>query len=244
MKDTYKAFCDQVIAAIPRATGKEENEIRQELLDHLEDHVLDMMERDWSEEEAAARAVACMGDPAEIGKAWNDQLSPFWLWAGRLAKTATILLLLIALLPALARFRGVFLNLEARWSDLDGHRYGMDESVKVWELDERVEMGKFHIRFFQAALDPAEDGCALRVRSVIYADNPLYDTTMRVMDGATGDLGEGWRAGGGSSQGNAVWYYDFVYPLGEERPESVNMSTTNDHGSFSVDFSIDWSDVP
>lgn len=244
MKDTYKTFCDEVIAAIPRATGKEEREIRQELLDHLEDHTLDMMERDWTREEAEARSVACMGDAAEIGKAWNAQLSPFWLWVGRLAKTLTILLLLVALLPAVARLRGVFLNLEARWSDLDGHRYGMDESVKVWELDERVEIGKFHIRFFQAGLDPAEDGYDLRVRMAIYANNPLHDTSLIVMDGVTGEWGEGWRAGGGSGSGGAIWYYDYYYALGGERPGSVNMSTTNDHGSFSVDFAIDWSDVP
>ena len=265
MKDTYKTFCDQVIAAIPRATRKEEQEIRQELLDHLEDHVLEMMERDWSEEEATVRAVACMGDPAEIGKAWNDQLSPFWLWVGRLAKTATILLLLIVLIPAIARGRGVLLNLEARWSDLDGHRYGMDEpveapdppeqiqiaddygtgdTVKSWALDERVEIGKFHIRFFQAGLDLQEDGYDLRVRMAVYPDNPLHDTSLLVLDGVAGKLGEGWRDGGGSGHGGAIWYYDYYYALGDERPESVNMSTTNDHGSFSVDFSIDWSDVP
>ena len=243
--DTYNTFCDRVIAAIPRATEKEEQEIREELLDHLEDRVLDMMERDWSEAEAAERAVASMGDPAEIGRAWNDQLSPFWLWVGRLAKTATILLLCIALLPALARFRGVFLNLEARWSDLDRHRYGVtDYAVKHWTLDERVEMGDYHIRFFQAALGDTGDGYSLRVRSVIYPNNPLYDTTMRVMDGISGDLlGEGWRVGGGATYSGAVCYYDYFFDLGNERPEVVNMSTTNDHGSFSVDFAIDWSGV-
>ena len=244
MKDICEAFCARVMEEIPRATGKESREIQQELMDHLEDHVLDMMERDWSREEAAARAVACMGDPAEIGKAWNEQLSPFWLWLGRLAKTATILLLLIALLPALARFRGVFLNLEARWSDLDRHRYGMTESVKVWELDERVEIGDFQIRFFRAGLDHTENGYDLRVRMAIYADNPFHDTSLIVLDGVDGEWGEGWRAGGGSGHGGAIWYYDYYYALGEERPESVNMSTTNDHGSFSVDFAIDWSDVP
>ena len=47
MRDTYQAFCDAVLSACPRATGREREEIRRELMDHLEDRTADMMERDW-----------------------------------------------------------------------------------------------------------------------------------------------------------------------------------------------------
>lgn len=241
MKDIYQDFCDRVLDKAPRATGREREELRRELLDHLEDHALDMEERGWPPAEARQRSVACMGDPAEIGGAWNRQLSPLWLWVGRLARAAIVVLLLTALLPAVARARGVFLNLEARWGDLDEHRLGMEEAVKLWPLDERVEIGAYRLRFFQAALEDGETGYELRVRAAIYAADPIRDTSLIVMDGIEN---AGWHTGGGSGYGGAIWYYDYYYPLGAARPDHVGMSAANDHGSFAVDFAIDWRDVP
>lgn len=241
MKDSYQEFCDQVLDRAPRATGREREAMRRELLDHLEDRALDMEARGWSTAEARQRAVACMGDPAEIGRAWDRQLSPLWLWVGRLARTAVVLLLLLALLPAVARGRGVLLNLEARWGDLDGHRLGMGDAVQVWPLEERVEIGAYRLRFFQAALEAGAEGYGLRVRTAIYAADPLRDTSLIVLDGVEDS---GWHTGGGSGYGGAVWYYDYYYPLGAARPDSVRMSAANDHGSFAVDFAIDWRDVP
>lgn len=245
MSYVYQEFCDQVLGAVPRATAREREAIRQELLDHLEDHALAMQERDWPTAEAEQRSVDCMGDPAEIGRDWNRQLSPFWLWVGRLARLATVLLVILILLPAVARVRGVLLNLEARWGSLDGYRYGTEDAVKSWELDERVEIGAYRLRFFQAALEPQENGgYELRVRVAIYAADPLRDTSFIVMDGVSDPMGDGWCTGGGTGLGDAVWYYSYYYPLGDTRPDSVTMSAANDHGSFSVDFAIDWRDVP
>ena len=91
---TFREFCDRVLSTIPRATGREREAIRAELLDHLSDHREALLERGVEELEADRRAIEAMGDPAEIGRAWNDKLSPFWLWLGRLCAAAFALILL------------------------------------------------------------------------------------------------------------------------------------------------------
>ena len=69
---TFRDFCDGVLGAIPRATGRERDEIRAELLDHLSDHRDLLMEYGMEELEAERRAIEAMGDPEEIGRAWNE----------------------------------------------------------------------------------------------------------------------------------------------------------------------------
>lgn len=86
-------FFQEVFSHLPRATKKERAALRKELGDHLEDAADAIETRGHSEEEARSRAVEAMGDPAEIGRALNAQLSPFWLWLGRVSKAATICLL-------------------------------------------------------------------------------------------------------------------------------------------------------
>jgi len=93
---TFREFCDSVLSAIPRATGGEREAIRAELLDHLSDHREMLVEHGMEELEAERRAIEAMGDPTEIGRAWNEKLSPFWLWLGRLCCVGFVLILLFS----------------------------------------------------------------------------------------------------------------------------------------------------
>ena len=253
MMEIYKGFCDAVLAACPRATKEEREEIRRELLDHLEDRTADMMERDWTAEEAAARAVACMGDPAEIGRAWNEQLSTFWLWVGRGVRTLTALLLLIALLPVVAKVGGVCRNLWAQWSDLTNHRYGFDEAISQWEMDERVTMGDFELRFYHGGLFPADEGnldhylpnhdadtqyYELKVLVAIYSKNPLYSQPDNIWTG----LVENWYSEGYSILSDAV-RYQRMKCIVAEGAEHVTLTVENDHGAAEVEFALDWGDA-
>ena len=54
--------------------------IAEELRAHLEDRAAMLTEHGVSPEDAAARAVAAMGDPEEIGAALDREHSPFWGW--------------------------------------------------------------------------------------------------------------------------------------------------------------------
>ena len=106
MEERFDVFLEAVLAACPRATKKERREIRRELADHLEDSALDMEERGYTREEARSRAVAAMGDPVEIGRQWNGQLSSLWLWVGRMCRVLLAVLLAVALLPAVMKLYG------------------------------------------------------------------------------------------------------------------------------------------
>ncbi len=84
-------FLRTVLKHLPRATSKEMREIERELRDHMED-AAELWERaGYSPEAAAAEAVKAMGDPAEIGDALNEQLSPFWLWLKRLSQAVCVI---------------------------------------------------------------------------------------------------------------------------------------------------------
>lgn len=93
MEQIFDYFCDSVLSAAPRATRREREDIRRELADHLSDHAEMLGSYGVEEEEARHRAVEAMGDPADIGKAFNDTLSPFWLWLGYACKLAVLFLL-------------------------------------------------------------------------------------------------------------------------------------------------------
>ena len=62
-------YCDRVLAQVGRLTSDEANDLRNELAGHIEDHAEALVEHGYTEEGAAARAVALMGDPEETGRA-------------------------------------------------------------------------------------------------------------------------------------------------------------------------------
>lgn len=72
-------YCDRVLAQVGRLTTDEANDLRNELAGHIEDHAEALVEHGYTEEDAAARAVALMGDPEETGRALREQYGGWWL---------------------------------------------------------------------------------------------------------------------------------------------------------------------
>ena len=72
--------------------------ISEELENHLEDSILDLMEEGFSKEEAEKQAVLQMGNPVEIGKSLNHEHYPLigYLWLGT---TILVLFWCISLIP-------------------------------------------------------------------------------------------------------------------------------------------------
>ena len=98
----FDTFCAQVCAFV--RFRPDHAAITAELTAHLEDHASALEEHGVPADEAAARAVAAMGDPEEVGRALNKSHSPllgwFQIWFGRAVWTLTALALAIALLRA------------------------------------------------------------------------------------------------------------------------------------------------
>ena len=70
----FNIFCDQVCSVIRWEPAREA--AQRELLAHLEDHAAALEERGVPADEAAARAVAAMGDPYAIGHQLDRCHSP------------------------------------------------------------------------------------------------------------------------------------------------------------------------
>lgn len=133
-------YCDRVLAQVGRLTADEANDLRNELAGHIEDHAEVLVEHGYTEEDAAARAVALMGDPEETGRALREQYRHFWLViVQRIAIFVTIVACVqgFFMLPMLS---GVYESLRERvsptvnsisWEELDG----------AADLHERIPIG-------------------------------------------------------------------------------------------------------
>ena len=251
MEDQYQRFCDAVLAACPRATKAEREEIRRELLDHLEDRELDMQGRGWNSEEAKERAVATMGDAAEIGKAWNDQLSPFWQkvdWAAKVALAVAIIFLGWAVVDQTG---GMAENLTVQFLGLWGYPPVSDsfqEPVARWTLNEKADMGDFRLWLHQGSLytkdaavhidDEMEDGqYALTLSMFVYSKNPLRPGPIGILDG----LDDRWLVINDDTDGHVL--YPRLYTIVEEGQPSVTLSLENRHGSFTWEIPLKWGDM-
>ncbi len=83
---TEERFIKLVLSQMPRATEREGRDISRELAAHMEDARAAYAAAGFDAEEAQRRVVEAMGDPKELGRALNAQLSPFWLWLSRIAR--------------------------------------------------------------------------------------------------------------------------------------------------------------
>lgn len=91
-----REFCKQVCSQVRWKPAH--RDITQELQAHIEDYMEELLLHGTSPEEAEQRAVAAMGDPADIGRQLDAQHHPVWGWLLRLtsiAMMASILFLVI-----------------------------------------------------------------------------------------------------------------------------------------------------
>lgn len=95
-KSAFSAFVDAVCEKVRFTPARKE--IAAELRAHLEDRAEMLIEHGVPPEDAARRAVAAMGNPAEIGAALDKEHAPFWGWTAEL--TGTFIGLVIALFLA------------------------------------------------------------------------------------------------------------------------------------------------
>ena len=77
-KSPREEFIDSVCAKVRFTPARKQ--IADELRAHLEDRAAMLEAHGVTPEDAAARAVASMGDPEEIGAALDREHSPFWGW--------------------------------------------------------------------------------------------------------------------------------------------------------------------
>lgn len=176
-------FCEEVLNYIPRATKAEREAIRAELEAHLTDHRDALMEKGMDYREAVLAATQAMGDPGEIGRAMNEQLSPFWL---RLEKSfwlflvATALVLTLALTPVVHLAQAVAVRVAPGlvfdlWLDQVNGRYSSvdidlerDGYTLRKNVDIRMTLGNEELRVCRIYMDPTPGNNRIAVAMVLY----------------------------------------------------------------------------
>ena len=242
---TFRDFCDGVLSKMPRATNREREDIREELLDHLSEHRDMLLEYGYEPLEAEQKAIAAMGDPAEIGRAWNKTLSPLWLWLGRVCATAFVLILLFNVTNIYGKVETISDALQVRYSaDAKASNLGPSAGYEViWSEDPGIEenFGEHIIRIHQVQLwqhQSFHDDHFLRVRFASYHQDPwghsLSSAVFRAIEytGAT-------PAGGGSSQTSYATWYEQELKL-EPGQETVGIYLEYMGNEFTAELELDW----
>lgn len=247
--EKFRDYCDRVLSHIPRATERERQEIREELLDHLLEHRDMLVDHGTDILEAEKQAIEAMGNAGEIGRLWNDQLSPVWLWVGRICKTACILLVVCSLQMAVYTFGGVIDNLYIRNAvpvDEGSHRIQGYEPFWTQELDIREPFGEHIIRLYRAELlsDKAKQGLYyLKVYMVSYPQNPFhYALNSDIMSNyiLCGEERSWGGSSGGGGTGYSEWEGVFQVTKGQ-RTADITMDYAGE--SFAVELTLDWGGV-
>jgi len=245
----YEAFCDAVLEYIPRATQREQEEIRRELCDHLADHRDMLLEHGAQRAEANAKAIEAMGPAEEIGRAWNKQLSPVWLWVGRVCKTLFILLLLLVVPAAISQVSGVWENIQAR-TEMPESALPSEEYQSFWsqELDIRQEFGEHMIRLYRVELGTIPNDMNgeyyAQVYTLSYPKNPFHNA-LNVNILATGLTCNGteWggSGGGGSGPGFVRWRSGFFI---EKNQPTIQVELEHMGNRFYAEIPLDWGGAP
>ena len=104
--DGFETFCQQVCSVIRWPPAQ--RLARAELIAHLEDHAAALEERGISPEEAAAQAVAAMGDPYQVGHDLDRCHSPLVPRLSQVLAVLACVLFLLGFSLGVTRMTGLF----------------------------------------------------------------------------------------------------------------------------------------
>lgn len=154
---TREEFCARVDGCLDRASRRERQAIRAELAAHMEDHAQALEEAGYAANEAMEQAVEAMGEPEEIGKALNSQLSIFWqvmIWVGTLL---IVLVCVLTLESAYTRYWSIYTrNSMARREPYSSKAPGEEYSL-CQDLEIRAPIGNDELYVYWVGIDPEKN---------------------------------------------------------------------------------------
>ena len=244
---TFREFCDGVLGQMPRATGRERDDIREELLDHLMEHRDMLMDHGVEELEAERRAIEAMGDATEIGRAWNKTLSPLWLWLGRVCAAVFVLIFLFNASDVYYKVDRLVDSLSVRYGDAttSDHRDLYDYEL-IWETrpDIQKPFGEHIISIDRVELYERSIGkerfYAAQVYYVSWHKDPFgHSLNLGVLMNSEKYGPEVIDSGGGGSQAAyATWARDHLKL--DKGLESLKISFDHYGNHFEAEIPLDW----
>ena len=196
---TRDEYIQEVSASLKRLTRRERESIRAELDGHMEDHMESLRELGYDEQEAEARTLAAMGDPAEVGRELNRQYPFRWLAIGWAAMIATLLFALLVALPAWNKAGDVVNNLWCRFYplhllNLRDLGWGADRDYRPMvaeaeKVDLRQTADGVTLYIYQAGLeDPAAEETTAWAAVSPYWDDPFRSNNVYRSLMASGEI--------------------------------------------------------
>ena len=150
-----RQYTEQVLSSLRRVTQRERESIRAELDGHMEDHMEALRELGYGEQEAEARTLAAMGDPAEVGRELNRQYTGWgFVLLGRAAVALTVVLCIQALLY-LGILGMVFDSISARIYPNEPSAYTAVAATE--RVDIRIPVGNDILRVYRISVGQADD---------------------------------------------------------------------------------------
>ena len=217
-------YCDRVLHAARRLTGREQRDVRRELEAHMEDHVEALLALDYPRELAEERTLSAMGNPEEVGRELNRQYSPFWLAVKRLAMAAAVLFVLVNFTGLIGAADNIVDNLRARfWPEkLAAVQYHSNNLQAVEDLDLRAEMGDVTVRVYQVGLDDPTQGTTAYVALCAWYQNPLKEQPDVISWNTAGCWAES--SSGHRPSGGGGWKWAFVYEIPVNYGDTVTIT--------------------
>ena len=169
---------------------KEREGAKQELLDHMEDHMEALMAAGFSRWEAEQQAVIAMGNPEDTAKLLRLAHQPILTRILQICRwTAILLAAALALQLAVSLFdagRGVADRL---WCDdpetLYGYDYFQTETLpeevlarRVAEAEGSVDLGDYRLTVHKASLDKTAEGTKVALLLEMKADHLWYGRSL------------------------------------------------------------------
>ena len=198
-----REYCRQLTQELRHLTAKEVAAVRQEFMDHMEDHAEMLREAGYDEAEADVRAVEAMGDPVETGREIDKQYPAIWLWLSRIA-VAVIVIVCISALFSLFGAYTAFDSLAIRMNP-----YRNVDIPKDSYIDYRMEIGDDIVHFIGLeGYVPGED-CEVSLHFNMY-DKSIFGSVhqnLETMLTFRTDSGDRISLSGGGSSNEKVAHY-------------------------------------
>lgn len=194
---TRREYTARVLICLRRVTRQEREAIQAEIDGHMEDHICALLDLGYPPELAEERALALMGDPAEVGRELNRQYPLGWLILGRAAMALTLLLALLFTRPLLERAPAAWESVKLRCApkavlDISQEREDFDHlGLDAWDADVETAIRDVHFRIYQIAYAREGPGGNVRLAVACWRTNPFQEE----LDGLDGFSLEVWADG-------------------------------------------------
>ena len=247
MEQQYSEYCNQVCSVLKKATKKEKASLVDELMDHMESHTEALIELGWDLEEARTYAIQAMGDAETMGRQYDEKLSSFWLWCGRLLRVACILFAALMLDPVIGNWGMMNSHLNARWNPYDHDPEYSGKGNVLWsdkvDISVPTPSGKHVIRVYEVQLIGDSDWSGEWYQAIVsvvsYPKNPFGHTTDLFGYMTIGGLGQG----GFSAYNHA---YRRLSAEGEtgQKPVELLIQRQETDTDIRIEIPLNWEDIP